>query len=79
MLYPDIQLKKWLSKYPQLDTRLKCLCGRKSANLKPFITKDYAGVEADNCLCGRSGSSVSTPTSSEKILHWNNIFKGLIG
>ena len=74
MIFPDISLKKWLSKYPDLEiiegTCRYCLKKRKT-NI-PFISKDYLGLVSEPCSCGKDDhiSQSSIPISQKELKYW---------
>lgn len=72
MIYIDTTLEQWFTKYPALNQPLKCLCGKSATGLRPYRTTDYAGVMAENCPCGRGGSSRSSPVSQKSINAWKD-------
>lgn len=77
MIYPDIPLKVWLKKYPDLEVLShKCeSCGEISKSETPFLTKEYAGLESQPCSCGkgRGGCSTYVTITKEAHLKWSNL------
>jgi hypothetical protein len=46
MIYPDIPIDKWMSKFK--ISSLKCKCN----SPKPFLTKEIVGIVCKNCGSG---------------------------
>jgi len=56
MIFPDVTIKEWLKKYPDLDepdySHSCSECGVKIKEYKPFIEKDWIGFVSNKCDCG---------------------------
>lgn len=58
MIYPEVSLEVWTKKYPALKDPIKCICGHLREVVRPWISKDYVGVETGICeKCGRPPAS----------------------
>jgi hypothetical protein len=66
MWTPEISINKWLKIFPELNNQfpLKCLCGKESLNIKPFVIKNWIGLLSDDCECGLGRSSISVPRNN---------------
>lgn len=79
MIFPDVTLKFWKRKYPELSVlSRKCTnCGTKLTANKPFITRDYVGLCLPNekCACGKNKLNCMSAIaiSKEEIANWNRI------
>ena len=75
MIYPDVSLEKWLAKYPMLDVMVReCdACGGPITNKRPYITRDYVGLDATPCPCGKGKVSCSSffTTSARARREWD--------
>ena len=76
MIYPDVTVEEWLKKYSGLKVCEQACPNCKATILtdRPFITKDYAGLEGKFCpSCGlqRNSSSV-IPVSKEAKARWGH-------
>lgn len=78
MIYPDVSLEEWLKKCPGLRvlTQPCPSCGSEIVTDRPFISKDYAGLEGKFCkTCGHQRNSSSLqPISSKSIDAWSENF-----
>ena len=78
MIYMDVKLEDWLKRYPALKVRqCKCdNCGAKVVTNRPFVTKDYAGLDSTPCPCGKQKDDLCTlvPRSISAIKRWMNLF-----
>lgn len=74
MIYVDKTVEEWLAAYPLLgQIDMLCLCGRKAVGIRPYRTKEYAGLAAGSCECGRTGTTLSIPVSLKSIKSWNDV------
>ncbi len=77
MIFPDITVKKWLQKYPDLKVlTTNCLqCSSIIETLTPFRTKDYIGLCAKKCPgCGvEHKMQTAFPYSKTEIAEWENM------
>jgi len=75
MIFPDVSLKEWLTKYDELEIEKGACnnCGKEMPTIKPFIEKDYVGLVSKNCLCDKNTNQAMTliPISKKEIDYWN--------
>jgi hypothetical protein len=80
MIYPDVSLKEWRKKYPELKVmKLDCdNCGKTIVANRPFLTKGYAGLDAPRCECGKNRHSCSSMVTTTKEEHqsWLDVLGG---
>jgi hypothetical protein len=76
MIYPDVPVDKWIKKYPTLSVRQgKCHSCRANVSVnRPWISKDYAGIELEYCpSCNvKIGMSVAIPISAKSKAAWGS-------
>ncbi len=70
MIFVEKTTEEWIKKYQDLSvlTRECDNCGSEMKTTKPFISKDYAGLKAPKCSCGKnkfSAMSMVTRTSAK--------------
>lgn len=74
MIHPKVSLEAWLSKYPDLKIVTKeCdACGKTIRTTIPFISKDYVGLDAPRCECGKNKFScaISITRTPEANQEW---------
>jgi len=75
MIFVDVPIEAWLRRYPELSI-VEGICNSCERPLKanqPFVTKGYAGLRAEDCLCGENThTSMSlVSTSRQKHREWN--------
>ncbi|NET07839.1 MAG: hypothetical protein F6K09_18890 [Merismopedia sp. SIO2A8] len=71
MIFPDVSLMNWLKRWSCLSViEDQCdACGETLFTTIPFITKDYAGLTAPQCSCGKNKQTVSvTVTRTQKAI-----------
>lgn len=81
MIYPDVPVEEWLKKYPTLTVieSVSYPCGCKIKADRPYITKDYAGLESRKCCDkGQSACSSNVAISKEENDRWNNLLETFI-
>lgn len=83
MIFPEISLKKWLEKYPDLDQlEINCdHCGKLMLASKPFIERGYVGILAPDCSCGKNRHTCMSKltTSKETFNRWSSLINDFIG
>lgn len=76
MIFPNVSTKAWLTKYPFLKVISSTCdgCGSKRSTTKPFISKEYVGLESPKCPCGKSSSSAMymAPACKKEIESWRS-------
>lgn len=67
MWVPEISIENWLKLFPELNKELplKCICGKESKTLWPFVIKNWVGLLGDDCDCGLRKTSISIPRSKD--------------
>lgn len=74
MIYPDISLDKWMSKYSELfiEEGICNHCGEPMLTTKPFVETGYVGLESPPCICGKNTNKAMTVIAvcPEKALFW---------
>lgn len=72
MWYLHVPVGTWLKLYPGLKAYFNYECSRcgdkkslADAKAKPFIRKDMAGLELEDCSCGQRGGWIMTPRTKE--------------
>jgi hypothetical protein len=67
MWIPEISIHSWLQLFPALSKELplKCVCGKESSTLQPFVIKNWIGLWRDSCDCGLGKTSISIPRSKD--------------
>lgn len=81
MFYPDVPVEKWKKRWGLKTWTQNCgECKSPQSPNRPFITKDYAGLELENCTeCGvRIRLYSSVPASEQNIKAWNETMEGLL-
>ncbi len=75
MIYPDIDIEKWVQKYSSFRDmkQLPCKCG-KIYRPKPFISRHRVGIINPPCECGSPGKIVQIPRKNEDIISLRNTF-----
>jgi hypothetical protein len=75
MIVPDISLEEWLKEYPALFQLIpvRCLCGKESKLERPYLTRDFAGIEAARCDCGRPGATISVTRNPKAAEKWTQL------
>ncbi len=77
MIYVDQPIADWLKKHPELSiAHGDCdYCWAEMVTTIPFITKDYVGLVAKPCICGKGRSIVMclVTTSSTKHAEWSKL------
>jgi hypothetical protein len=77
MIFPNVSLKDWLKKYPELKViSSQCEnCGKKMKTTRPFIEKHFAGLRIDTCPCGKNRHSSMTMVTitAEKHQEWADL------
>lgn len=63
MWIPEVSIRSWLQLFPELNKELplKCLCGKESTILQPFVIKNWVGLFGGSCDCGLGKTSISIP------------------
>lgn len=71
MIYPDVSLKTWLKKHPELRVfESHCHpCGKVMKSTRPFISKGYVGIESEPCPCGKGQNKCSSSVTTTKEEH----------
>lgn len=67
MWVPEICIGSWLQLFPELNKELplKCLCGKESTTLRPFVIKNWVGLLGNCCDCGLGETSISIPRNKD--------------
>lgn len=77
MIYPEISLDEWLSKYKGLKiAKANCnSCGEIMESSIPFISSEYIGLTSPKCKCGISFTRVESalPRTKEEQDYWNSL------
>jgi hypothetical protein len=77
MIYPDVTVEDWIAKHPALEvSKCSCIdCGVEIKSDKPYMSRDYIGLESKPCVCGstRSKCSSSVPYSSVEQKAWGQL------
>ena len=76
MLYPEVSLESWMTKFDLVVRQKKCAkCGETFQTSIPILLKGYAGLETPTHGCGRQfNAAVFTPTSNETKREWESIY-----
>lgn len=66
MIFPDVPLEEWLTRYPALDiVKERCsVCRKKIETNKPFVDHRWVGLAAI-CECGFHGASSMLPRTQK--------------
>jgi len=77
MIFPEISLDAWLKKYPDLEVKQgKCdYCDASLETTRPFISKDFVGLKAPKCPCGkgRHTTMVAITNSENAFTYWEDV------
>lgn len=78
MIYPDITLDEWKKRFPGLEVQdVTCECGKKGKTTRPFISKDWVGLDMPPCSkCGDECPGMVTKPIDPKIKAQMNAFFG---
>lgn len=76
MLYPEVALDRWITKYCLPVQIKKCSnCSREFSTSVPVLLKGYAGLETPTHECGRHFNiAIFTPTTIESRAAWEKAF-----
>jgi hypothetical protein len=68
MWLPNISLKTWLNKYPELKENYPeiCSCGVVKTNAIPFVSGDWVGLKYPTCNCGKKNVEISILKTREQ-------------
>jgi hypothetical protein len=69
MIFLDYSLEEWLRRYPDLKVTVGTCdnCGNPMPTVRPFIAKDYAGLQANDCACAQNRhTAMSLVTTNER-------------
>lgn len=79
MIYPKISTEEWIKQHPELSVVTKScdFCGFEMKATIPFITEDYAGLEAPMCSCGKNRytCSISVTRTEEEHKSWLEVLR----
>jgi hypothetical protein len=74
MIFPDIKLKSWLKRYPELEIESGICdnCGKDMPTIKPFIEKGAVGLISADCICKKNKNQSMTVifTDEEENSYW---------
>jgi len=77
MIFPDVSIKTWLNKYPNLErVSTTCTdCGKRLFADMPFISSGYIGLISPKCKCGsvRSGCESKTTRIVDEYESWSAV------
>jgi hypothetical protein len=80
MIFPDVPTDMWLAKYPFLKIISSTCdgCRHIRSTTKPFISKEYVGLESPRCECCKSNHSAMYMASicKKEIESWKNTLEG---
>lgn len=78
MIYPDVSLETWMTKFPGLaPQKVTCGCGKKGETTLPVISKDWVGLAMPKCQrCGDEAPGVVFKSRNPKIQSEMNYFLG---
>lgn len=75
MIYPEKSVEDWCSRYPAIQVAsCTCIdCGGLIISSRPYLARDYAGLESPPCACGstRSSCSSSVPLGKFERAAWD--------
>ena len=82
MIYPEVDAATWCKKYPLLKV-LESICdgcSSRTKTTKAFLSKDYVGLQAPPCPCGkgRHTSMFIIPIGKKEIEAWDNALNGFL-
>lgn len=69
MIYPDVSVEEWLQLYAELKEDYSNICeecGTSFSDIRPFIDKDYRGIQCECTSCDER-VIISQPYTKEKI------------
>lgn len=81
IIYPNVSIKNWIKKHPELKRALplKCLlCNALATEVKAFLCSEIAGMEGANCSCGAVSPAVYIPISKRKCRLYRNLFNSIV-
>ncbi len=80
MIYPEVPLKVWLKRYPELKVISGTCsnCEKIMPTSRPFLSKGYAGIESLPCSCGKNRNKAMTMVTITAAAHaeWVDLLGG---
>jgi hypothetical protein len=74
MIFPDVSLEEWKKRFPKLKEIVGACdaCGASMITRRPFLEKNYAGLVAESCSCGKNRHApiIGVTTSAQEHQKW---------